>query len=147
MVGWHHWLNGHEFEQALGVGDGPGSLACCSPWGHNESEMTELNWLSWHNAGLSCLNLHNTMKGLHGKYGNFKCKLMWRHDIQDFSVLHKDTENGLIVEGLCHEKIVVIFWVKKKSKLQINMDYFISILENYILLYKHRKKSINCNFL
>ena len=32
MVGWHHLLNGHEFEQALGVGDGQGSLACCSPW-------------------------------------------------------------------------------------------------------------------
>ena len=33
MVGWHHRLDGHEFEQALGVGDGQGSLACCSPWG------------------------------------------------------------------------------------------------------------------
>ena len=32
-VGWHHWLNGHEFEQALGVGDGQGGLVCCSPWG------------------------------------------------------------------------------------------------------------------
>ena len=36
MVGWHHWLNGHKFEQAPGVGDGQGSLVCCSPWGHNE---------------------------------------------------------------------------------------------------------------
>ena len=34
MVGWHHRLNGHEFEQAPGVGDGQGSLACCSPWSH-----------------------------------------------------------------------------------------------------------------
>ena len=34
MVGWHHWVNGHEFEQAPGVADGQGSLACCSPWGH-----------------------------------------------------------------------------------------------------------------
>ena len=34
MVGWHHWLNGHEFEQTLGVGDGQGGLVCCSPWGH-----------------------------------------------------------------------------------------------------------------
>ena len=41
MVGWHHWLNGHEFEQAPGVGDGQGSLACCSQWGHKDSEMTE----------------------------------------------------------------------------------------------------------
>ena len=36
MVGWHHWLNGHEFEQAPGVGDGQGSLVCCSPWGCKE---------------------------------------------------------------------------------------------------------------
>ena len=41
MVGWHHRLDGQEFEQALGVGDGQGSLVCCSPWGHEESDMTE----------------------------------------------------------------------------------------------------------
>ena len=41
MVGWHHLLNGHEFEQALGVGDEQGGLACCSPWGRKESDMTE----------------------------------------------------------------------------------------------------------
>ena len=41
MVGWHHRLNGYEFEQAPGVGEGQGSLACCSPWGHKESDMTE----------------------------------------------------------------------------------------------------------
>ena len=41
MVGWHHQLDGHEFEQALGVGDGQESLACCSPWGHKESDTTE----------------------------------------------------------------------------------------------------------
>ena len=41
MVGWHHQVNGHEFEEALGVGDGQGSLACCSPWGRKESDMTE----------------------------------------------------------------------------------------------------------
>ena len=44
MVGWHHWLNGHGFEWTPGVGDGQGGLACCSPWGHKESDMTELNW-------------------------------------------------------------------------------------------------------
>ena len=45
MVGWHHWLYGHEFVQALGVGDGQGSLACCSPWGRKELNVTE--WLNW----------------------------------------------------------------------------------------------------
>ena len=38
------WLNGHEFEQAPGVGDGQGSLSCCGPWGCKESDTTELNW-------------------------------------------------------------------------------------------------------
>ena len=47
MVGWHHWLNGHEFEQALGDGDRLGSLACCSPWGCKESDKSQqLNWLT-----------------------------------------------------------------------------------------------------
>ena len=41
MVGWHHWLNGHEFEQTLGDNEGLGSPACCSPWGCKESDMTE----------------------------------------------------------------------------------------------------------
>ena len=45
MAGWHHWLNGHEFEWTTGVGDGQGGLACCSPWGRKELDMTErLNW-------------------------------------------------------------------------------------------------------
>ena len=41
MVGLRHQLNGHEFEQTLGVGDGQGSLACCSPWVHEELDTTE----------------------------------------------------------------------------------------------------------
>ena len=40
MVGCHHWLNGHEFEQTQGDNEGQGNLLCCSPWGHNESDMT-----------------------------------------------------------------------------------------------------------
>ena len=41
MVGWHHPLDGHEFDQAQRVGNGQGSLACCSPWDHKESDTTE----------------------------------------------------------------------------------------------------------
>ena len=41
MIGWHHWLDGHEFEQALGVGDGQGSLACCSAWCCKDLDTTE----------------------------------------------------------------------------------------------------------
>ena len=48
MVGWHHWLHRHEFEQALGVGDGLGSMACYSPWGCKELDMTaQLNWTEY----------------------------------------------------------------------------------------------------
>ena len=41
MVGWHHRLDGHELEQVPGDGEGQGGLACCSPWGRKESDMTE----------------------------------------------------------------------------------------------------------
>ena len=52
MVGCHHWLGGCEFEQAPGVGDGQGSLACYSPWGHKESDTTQrLNWISFGGVG------------------------------------------------------------------------------------------------
>ena len=47
IVGWHHWFNGHEFEQTPGDSEGQGSLACCSPWGCKESNMTKRmndNW-------------------------------------------------------------------------------------------------------
>ena len=54
MVGWHHRLNGYEFEQASGVGDGQGSLACCSPWGHKQSDTTE--WLNWTELKIEMLN-------------------------------------------------------------------------------------------
>ena len=42
IVGWHHWLNGHEFEQVPGAGDGQGSLACCSPWGHSQTRLSNI---------------------------------------------------------------------------------------------------------
>ena len=59
MVGWHHRLNGQKFEQALAVGDGQGGLACCSPWGHKESETTEQL-----NNNSSSRNLHNIVNQL-----------------------------------------------------------------------------------
>ena len=63
MVGWHHPLNGHEFEQGPGVGDGQESLACCSPWGHKESDTTEqLNWLI--NVRIICSSSMINMVGI-----------------------------------------------------------------------------------
>ena len=61
MVGWHHWLNGHEFEWSLGDGDGQGGLACCSPWGHRVRQDWGLNWYLvksyWH-----CIKKENILK-------------------------------------------------------------------------------------
>ena len=53
MAGWHHWLNGHEFEWTPGVGDGQGALACCDSWGWKESDTTE--WLNWTELNWNCL--------------------------------------------------------------------------------------------
>ena len=61
MVGWHHWLDGHGFGWTPGVGVGQGGLACCSPWGHKESDMT--NWLNW-----TGLNLAHVIHSIHIMY-------------------------------------------------------------------------------
>ena len=53
MVGWHHQLNGHDFEQTLGDGEGQGRLECCSPWGHKESDTAERLKNSNHSAKYS----------------------------------------------------------------------------------------------
>ena len=58
IVGWHHRFDGHRFEQALGVGDGQGSLACCSLWGHKESDTTKrLKRTSVYDFGLLSFSL------------------------------------------------------------------------------------------
>ena len=62
MVGWHHWLDGHEFEQALRVGDGQRGLVCCSPWGLKESDMNEqLNWTETDARGATVLRLFSRL--------------------------------------------------------------------------------------
>ena len=55
MVGWHHWLSGHEFEQTPGDSEGQGSLTCCNPWGRKESDMTEQQWQIWGNARIGIM--------------------------------------------------------------------------------------------
>ena len=56
MVGWHHRLDRHEFEQVPGVDDGQGSLVCCSPWCHKESDMIE--GLNWHKQSSLLRGMH-----------------------------------------------------------------------------------------
>ena len=82
-VGWHHWLDGHEFEQAPGVSDGQGGLACCGPCGHKESDMTE--WLNW--TDVTICSSHKEMfqwlekLAISGKFlgifSTFKIKVKW----------------------------------------------------------------------
>ena len=65
MVGWHHWLKGHEFESTLRVGDGQGNLAYCSPWGRKELDTTEwLNWLTKMRYTWKKLNYQKFLQGL-----------------------------------------------------------------------------------
>ena len=65
MVGWHHRLDDHEFEQAPGVGEGQGNLVCRSPWGGQESDMTEqLNWPEWKRLNIQCWQGHNQSRTL-----------------------------------------------------------------------------------
>ena len=64
MVEWHHWLNGHEFEQVPGVGEGQGSLSCCSPWSHKEWDMTEL--LNWSKGNISWKDEPNKVQKWYG---------------------------------------------------------------------------------
>ena len=76
MLGWwHHWLSGHEFEQTLGDGEGRGSLACCSPWGHKKPDTTER------------LNNYNNHKGVLCKREAERSESMrdiWSHDTTGF---------------------------------------------------------------
>ena len=79
MVEWHHWLNGHEFEWTLGVGDGQGGLACCSPWSCKESDVTEqLNWTELKGTsyiatappGMALFHLNHLFNGPLSKYSH-----------------------------------------------------------------------------
>ena len=79
MVGWHYQLNGHEFEQTQGDGEEQGSLACCSPWGCKESDMTEL--LNKNNNNSNVSNSHTRGKGPldEGERGERKSWLKAQH--------------------------------------------------------------------
>ena len=103
MVGWHHQLNGHEFEQALGVGDGQGSLACCSPWGLEESDTTEQFHFHFslscigegHGSPLQCSCLENPRAGEPGglpSMGSHRVRHDWANELNWTETIYQKKE-------------------------------------------------------
>ena len=107
MVGWHHWLNGLELEQALGVGNGQGGLACCGSWGHKESDTTEgLNWSGECSLILGCKASFHWYKSqhFHAAYRYVRIKrLLWE------SRVYRNLFVSLWEEGTKDKKIQLIF--------------------------------------
>ena len=87
MVGWHHGRDGHEFEQALGVGDGQGSLECCSPWGHKESDMTE--WLNNKFVYWGCIVRGPDVVWWGGYFQSLDEELEWCNSVTQVSIKKK----------------------------------------------------------
>ena len=105
MAGWHHWLNGHEFEQAPVVGDGQGGLACCSPWGCKESETQLSDWTELKLPFLLYLFSRNARE----QAGTLRGLVMWYTRLQ--------AESFFILQLFCASSIYLFpsFAITRKS--------------------------------
>ena len=122
MVGWRHWLNGHEFQQIPGDGNGQGSLACCSPWGRKESDMIE--WLNWTgDLGIGSLLFYDyfviPLLLSFFPFPSFLCDLMTFHSVffDSFSLYHLCIYRfflcdyyGLVVQSLSRVRLFATPW-------------------------------------
>jgi len=114
MVGWHHQLNWHEFEQAPGIGDGQGGLAWCSPWGCKESDTTErLNWTNTHFEFLSWMD-----SGFHQML--FQHLLRWAYVFLSFVYVVYHIDFAYIEPSL---------WTWNESHLVMEYDPFYMLLD------------------
>ena len=111
MIEWHHGLDGHEFEQALGVGDGQGSLVRDSPWGRKESDTTEQ--LNWTELNLTSLGLH---MGFHSGSAVKNPSLLWPHRRQPTRLLCSWDSPGKNTGVACH---FLLQCMKVKSESEV----------------------------
>ena len=122
MVGWHHWLDEHEFDQAPGVADGQGSLVCFSPWGCKESYMTELltelNWMNKKEINKQTKRIYwaviSTVNKINSALGYY---IRW--SVQ-FS--HSVMSNSLRPHGLQHTRLPHLVMVKFKFLLHSKVN-------------------------
>ena len=133
MVGWHHWLNGHEFEQALGDGEGQGSLACCSPWGRKESDTTEQlnnnrlrspytfphpsckspNILTFQDNFNHLKIVQSSSIPVSVNIHQFHCRSI---NVFDYRILLQTTLQRYVITGIC----TVLSFSKNKTKLKVS---------------------------
>ena len=110
MVGWHHRLNGHEFEQGPGDGEGQGSLECCSPWGREESDMNNNNKFSMKIISY----FYNQKKGL--KKGKFNLWTVGK--IQEIILgMAKQNQGDLYRKELERLKWKILFSVEVQKRM------------------------------
>ena len=125
MAGWHHWLDGHEFEWTPGVGDGQGGLACCNLWDRKELDTTE--WLNWTEQKLVITFLPR----------NKRLLILWLHSpsavILEPSKIKSDTVST-VSPSISHEvmesdAMIFVFWMLRfKSTLSLSSFTFIKRL-------------------
>ena len=124
MVGWHHQLNGHEFEQTPGVGDGQGRLACCRPWSHKESDRTEqLNWSSQLVLFLLWVSIGKKKKHILRVVSQTLFGTKWGHSLRDST---SDNSEELLRRG--KGKVSVIHDFSEGGHLQSNIHFGRSLL-------------------
>ena len=155
-VGWHHWLDGHEFEQAPGVGDRQGGLACWSPWGHKESDTTEqLNWIRAELWGLGevgiILSVHvfflNTLSPVFDTFYNFlktKATIIYSYRSSIYYIHGRNTflhfwhicQNCVRAYCMCCFKICGEMYITKMYRLS-HMSVCSSVVSIFTLLCPH----------
>ena len=140
MVGWHHRLNGHESERTPGAGEGQGSLAYCSPWGHKELDTTE--WLNNNNGNNSLFNFLRSIKLLFTAAASFTFPATM-HKGFHFStflailvIFHFFFYKRYILFKLRCFKILrytIILWTTRKGKFLSNQNTMLYIFSFFIL--------------